>query len=222
MVKNLLRSFALSLTVILTFSAFATAQIGPNSTVAGAALTTADTGPTSPRTDFSGIKIGNFGQMDENFYRGAQPLESDYKSLAGLGIKTIIDLRDDATGYAKASAEAAGLKYVNIPMSGWLKPRNADIEKFLKIANDPATGKFFVHCKAGIHRTGTVGAIYRMTKYGWSYDQAYQEMKNYNFTAGLTHGSLKSYVKKYAQKLSTKPLEAKKTGELAKAAGQDN
>jgi protein tyrosine/serine phosphatase len=87
-------------------------------------------------------------------------------------------------------------------MSGWQKPADSDIEQFLKIANDPATGKFFVHCKAGIHRTGMVGAIYRMTKYGWSYDQAYQEMKNYHFTSGLVHGGLKSYVKKYATKVA--------------------
>ena len=30
----------------------------------------------------STIKIKNFGQMDERFYRGAQPKEKDYKDLA--------------------------------------------------------------------------------------------------------------------------------------------
>jgi len=41
------------------------------------------------------IRIENFGQMDERFYRGAQPSEKDYKDLAALGINTVIDLRDD-------------------------------------------------------------------------------------------------------------------------------
>ena len=50
---------------------------------------------------FSNIKIKNFGQMDERFYRGAQANEEDYKDLAALGIKTIVDLRDDPTSYEK-------------------------------------------------------------------------------------------------------------------------
>ena len=41
------------------------------------------------------VKIKNFGQMDDRFYRGAQPKEEDYKQLAAIGIKTIIDLTDE-------------------------------------------------------------------------------------------------------------------------------
>ncbi|HEY2962227.1 MAG TPA: tyrosine-protein phosphatase, partial [Pyrinomonadaceae bacterium] len=63
------------------------------------------------------IKIKNFGQMDDRFYRGAQPKEEDYKQLAAIGIKTIIDLREDPTNYEKRDAEALGIRYVNIPMS---------------------------------------------------------------------------------------------------------
>ena len=50
---------------------------------------------TAP-SQFPNIRIKNFGQMDEHFYRGAQPEQSDYTAMApALGIKTIIDLRDD-------------------------------------------------------------------------------------------------------------------------------
>ena len=37
---------------------------------------------------FSNIHIRNFGKMDDRFYRGAQPDESDYKDLKALGIHT--------------------------------------------------------------------------------------------------------------------------------------
>src|SRR3977135_1635179 len=74
-------------------------------------------------SNFSNVKIKNFGQMSERFYRGAQPKESDYKDLAALGIKTVIDLRDDPESYEKRSAEAVGMKYVNIPMSDKDYPR---------------------------------------------------------------------------------------------------
>ena len=49
-------SIALSFVFVLSFCAAGLAQ-------------------TSPRKDFPGIKISNFGQMDERFYRGARPQE---------------------------------------------------------------------------------------------------------------------------------------------------
>jgi hypothetical protein len=42
-----------------------------------------------------------------------------------------------------------------------------------------------------------------MSKYGWDYDTAYKEMKNYNFSSGLVHGALKSYVKDYASRVKS-------------------
>lgn len=149
-------------------------------------------------SSFGNIRIKNFGQMDERFYRGAQPAESDIKDLAGLGIKTIIDLRDDPTSYEKRDAEAAGMRYVNIPMSDSSRPRDEQIDQFLKLANDPATGRFFVHCAGGRHRTGVMGAVYRMTHNGWGFDQAYKEMKNYDFYTRFGHGALKDYVQDYS------------------------
>src|SRR4029079_13825427 len=138
-------------------------------------------------SSFSNIKIKNFGQMDERFFRGAQPSEKDYRDLAALGIKTIIDLRDDPTSYEKRDAEAAGMKYVNIPMSDSSRPHDEQIDQFLKIANDPATGAFYVQCAGGRHRTGVVGAAYRITKYGWDFDKAYAEMKQYDFYTRFGH-----------------------------------
>ena len=55
------------------------------------------------------VSIKNFGQMDDRFFRGGQPKQDEYKELAALGIKTIIDLRDDPTDYEKTSAEALGM-----------------------------------------------------------------------------------------------------------------
>ena len=48
---------------------------------------------------FADVKIKNFGQMDERFYRGARPKERDLKALAGMGIKTVIDLTDNSREY---------------------------------------------------------------------------------------------------------------------------
>jgi protein tyrosine/serine phosphatase len=159
------------------------------------AVTSANANST---TAFPNIRIKNFGQMDDRFYRGAQPEERDYKELAALGVKTIIDLRDDPTSYEKRDAESAGMRYVNIPMSDSSRPQDQQIEQFLKLADDPATGPFFVHCAGGRHRTGVMGAVYRMTKYGWDFNQAYKEMEAYDFYTRWGHGALKDYVKDYS------------------------
>jgi protein tyrosine phosphatase (PTP) superfamily phosphohydrolase (DUF442 family) len=144
------------------------------------------------------VKIKNFGQMDDRFYRGGQPKEEDYKHLAAIGIKTIIDLRNDPKDYEKREAEAAGMRYVNIPMSDKAYPDTASIDQFLKLIDDPSTGKFFVHCAGGRHRTGVIGAVYRFNLYNWNYDQVYAEMKKFDFYTRWGHGNMKKFVQDYA------------------------
>ena len=143
------------------------------------------------------IKIKNFGQMDERFYRGAQPKEKDYKDLALLGIKTIIDLRDDPEAYEKQNVEALGMRYVNIPMIAKKYPVASQVEEFIKLVDDPSTGKFFVHCAGGRHRTGVMGAVYRFNRYNWNFDQVYSEMKKYDFYTRWGHGAFKDFVQDY-------------------------
>ena len=157
------------------------------------------------------IKIKNFGQMDDRFYRGAQPKEQDYKALAQLGIKTIIDLREDPEEYSKSMAEAVGMTYVNIPMIAKKYPTPEATATFLKTVNDPATGKFFVHCAGGRHRTGAMGAVYRFQFYNWNFDQVYKEMKQYDFYTSWGHGAFKDFVKDYARARDAQIQQSKPT-----------
>ncbi len=151
------------------------------------------------------IKIKNFGQMDERFYRGAQPKEKDYKDLALLGIKTIIDLREDPEEYEKPMVESLGMTYVHIPMIAKKYPTQEATALFLKTVNDPTTGKFFVHCAGGRHRTGAMGAVYRFQVYNWDFEQVYKEMKQYDFYTRWGHGAFKDFVQDYyAQMLQGK------------------
>src|SRR5829696_1703569 len=100
------------------------------------------------------VGIKNFGQMDDRFFRGGQPKEKQYQELAALGITTVIDLREDPKAYEKKNVEALGMRYVNIAMSDKDYPPTEKIQEFLKLVGDPSTGKFFVHCAGGRHRTG--------------------------------------------------------------------
>jgi protein tyrosine/serine phosphatase len=161
---------------------------------------------------FSNIKIDNFGQMDDRFYRGSRPKDSDYSALAALGIKTIIDLTDNSREYEQPAVERAGLKYVNIPMVDKSYPSMDQINAFLKVVDDPATGKFFVHCAGGRHRTGVMGAVYRFTHDHWSLDQVMAEMNQYEFGSGVGHGKQKAFVNDYWQQLQSKPANVAVTG----------
>jgi len=144
------------------------------------------------------VNIKNFGQMDDRFFRGSQPKnEEDYKALAALGIKTIIDLTDDPKDYEKPLVESLGMKYVHIPMIAKKYPTAEATETFLKTVNNPETGKFYVHCAGGRHRTGVMTAVYRMEKDGWTADRAFQEMKRYRFGMDFLHPEFKSFVYSY-------------------------
>ncbi len=147
------------------------------------------------------VRIKNFGQMDARFFRGGQPKQSDYKDLAALGIKTVIDLREDPEQYERPMVESLGMRYVNIPMIGKKYPTPQATEEFLKTVNDPNTGKFFVHCAGGRHRTGAMGAVYRFEFYNWNFDQVYKEMKQYDFYTSWGHGAFKDFVKDYAARM---------------------
>ena len=148
---------------------------------------------------FPNIRIKNFGQMDDRFYRGARPDEEDYSALAELGIKTIIDLTDNSREYEQPAVEAAGLRYVNIPMVDKSYPSMDQINQFLKVVDDPETGKFYVHCAGGRHRTGVVGAVYRFNHDKWNLEQALAEMDQFEFGSGYGHGKQRDFVRDYWQ-----------------------
>ena len=159
----------------------------------------------------SEIKIKNFGQMDERFYRGARPKDQDLKALAAMGIKTVIDLTDNSREVEQPAAEAAGLRYINIPMTDKSYPSMDQINEFMKVVNDPETGKFFVHCAGGRHRTGVVGAVYRFTKDNWNLDQVIDEMYRYDFGSGFGHSKQKDFVKDYWQQVQSTKVAATTT-----------
>jgi len=155
---------------------------------------------TSSDSRVANIRIKNFGKVDQTLYRGAQPKRRDIADLAALGVKTVIDLQQDGEAGEQQDVEATGMKFYRIGLSDKSWPSPEKVEQFLKLVNDPANQPVFIHCHGGRHRAGTMTAIYRITHDKWSADQAYAEMKQYDFESGLGHGALKDYVYDYAQK----------------------
>jgi protein tyrosine phosphatase (PTP) superfamily phosphohydrolase (DUF442 family) len=152
----------------------------------------------------SGSGIENFYQVDQNVFRGAQPSEAGFKYLTKIGVKTVIDLReaDQRSKAEEGLVTAAGMNYINIPMSGLAAPTEAEISRALGIL-EGGSGAVFVHCKRGADRTGVVIASYRIDHDGWDSERALKEAK----ACGMSFLQLPrmSYIKAFRPRI----LEAK-------------
>ena len=133
-------------------------------------------------------EIKNFGKVNDNYFRGSQPTQSQLAALKAQGVKTIIDLRRDFIPEERQWASELGLQYFNLPLKASKAATNEQTEYFLRLVNDPANAPVYVHCKGGRHRTGAMTAVYRITHDGWTAEQAFAEMKKYDFDDGFFGG----------------------------------
>lgn len=169
---------------------------------------------TAQSTAPPAISIKNFGKVNENYYRGSQPDAAEFQDLKRLGVKTVIDLRKDRVEEASEWARAAGLQYVNIPLTTKRPATDTQTAGFLQLVNNPANWPVFVHCKGGRHRTGEMTAIYRISHDGWTGDQAYAEMKKFDFEDSFFYPrSLKKYVFSYYEQFTS--TQSSKTETIA-------
>ena len=152
------------------------------------------------------IRIDNFGIVNDHYYRGAQPAPADYPDLATLGVKLVIDLSREGRDDEKGLVEAAGMKFMRIPLTTTEAPTGADVTRFLSLVTDPANQPVYVHCQGGRHRTGTMTALYRITQDGWTPARAFEEMKQYRFEGFPGHPALKKFVLGYQPAAQTPPV----------------
>ena len=152
---------------------------------------------TSASTARPRINIDNFGQVNANYFRGAQPDGRDYNDLAKLGVKMVIDLQRDFDPAEQKLVEAAGMKFHRIGMSTRVAPTKEQLASFLKLVNDPANQPVYVHCAGGRHRTGVMTAAYRIAHDQWTAEQAFKEMKQFKFGADFLHPEFKQFVQTY-------------------------
>jgi protein tyrosine phosphatase (PTP) superfamily phosphohydrolase (DUF442 family) len=132
--------------------------------------------------------IKNFGKVNDNYFRGSQPDRSQLAALKALGVKTIIDLRRDYLPEERQWANELGLQYFNLPLKASKAATKEQTEYFLRLVNEPANAPVFVHCKGGRHRTGAMTGVYRISHDGWTAEQAFDEMKKYDFDDGFFGG----------------------------------
>jgi len=141
--------------------------------------------------------LPNLSKVATGIYRGGQPTEAGITMLKSLGITTIINLRDndDRAKTEEKLATAAGIKFINIPLSNFFSPHDEKIEAILRQMTAAENQPVFVHCKRGSDRTGVAVAVYRMSQEGWTAEQANAEAKKMGF--GWWQIWMKDYIDDY-------------------------
>lgn len=144
-----------------------------------------------------GVGLPNFQRVSDHIYRGGQPTPEGLRLLAALGFKTVLNLRaDDERAQAEERlARAAGLRYFNVPLPVYARPRDEQIERALAVVLKEENWPVFVHCKRGADRTGTVVAAYRISRDGWTGEEALREAARHGLSRAQVE--MRDYVADY-------------------------
>ena len=151
--------------------------------------------------------IKNFDQVDAHVYRGGQPTDEGLQYLAKLGVRTIVDLREpgDRAKAEERVVTGAGMKYVNVPMTGLTPPTDSETARILAILEDNTAGPVFVHCLRGADRTGAVIAAYHISHDKWDNARALKDAKAHSMSF------FQLPRQNYIQKFRPSTLDAKAT-----------
>jgi len=138
------------------------------------------------------------------FYRAGQMTAGGFReTIARDRIKCVINLQHEdpdpflpehwlGTRVIRESelCRQLGVKYVLItpdvlPPGNRLDVLPPSVDEFLAVLDDEANYPILLHCRAGLHRTGRLAAIYRMEYQHWSKGESLRELRanGYGFTA---------------------------------------
>jgi tyrosine-protein phosphatase SIW14 len=141
-------------------------------------------------------------------------------------VKTVINLQDEAPDPAVLNhyftlettpesqvCKSLGVKLIFLPVEvvngrEFPRKRPATIDAFLKLMDDPETYPVLIHCKAGLHRTGVLAALYRQEYEGWSSQEALRELKNHGF-GEFVSSSANPYIVQYILKYEPRSRTAR-------------
>lgn len=131
----------------------------------------------------------NFDIVNPRLSRSGLPTERDLEYLRNeMKVKTLINFctKTNVTNEEKKAKEL-GFTYIHFPWTAHfynilrLNYYWRIAESFLILVNDANNHPVHVHCFHGRERTGMMIAIYRMVIDNYSFLDALNEMKKYNF-----------------------------------------
>jgi tyrosine-protein phosphatase SIW14 len=164
------------------------------------------------------IRLRNFRVVEEGaLYRSGQLTPDGLECVVREHqIRTLVTLRTTRVvgklppdTWEEDFCKARGLKHVRIVPRVWGAdekgeiPAEEAVKEFLDVMEDPANYPVLVHCFAGIHRTGTMCAIYRMEFQRWPAERAINEMQLYGFDPADMQENIEGYLRSYTPRWKT-------------------
>jgi protein tyrosine phosphatase (PTP) superfamily phosphohydrolase (DUF442 family) len=121
----------------------------------------------------------NFHGIDDQAFRSAQPLPSQIRRMARLGVRTVVSLRGGrAFGswpLERRACEGAGIRLVQLPVRARQLPSRATLVDLAALFESIAYPALF-HCKSGADRTGLVAALYLLIHRGRPVSEARRQL----------------------------------------------
>lgn len=115
------------------------------------------------------IPIKNFRRVDDRVWAAGQPDARQYRALAAVGVRVIVDVRtgapDDPNKADRATLRRLGLEYVALPIRDGHVPDRGAVQRFVDVV-ERSNGLVLVHCGAGVGRSSTLAAGYLMARDG--------------------------------------------------------
>jgi tyrosine-protein phosphatase SIW14 len=150
--------------------------------------------------------------VEGKVYRSGQMSFSTLqRTIQEYGIKTIISFRhirpergtEEVLLKEEELCTKLGTRFIHIPTSSWsadddgIIPAQEPVDRFLKVMDDPSVYPVMIHCFAGMHRTGSFCAIYRMEYQHWTNLEAMRELKELGYKHLDAEQNVRSYLEGY-------------------------
>lgn len=104
--------------------------------------------------------IDNVRRVDDKVLRGAAPSADGLRDLVAVGVTTVVDLRAEADLHVFDDVlDELGIVRHHLPVRDGQLPTEAQVREFLAIV-ESSPGAVFLHCGAGVGRTGAMTAFY--------------------------------------------------------------
>ena len=141
------------------------------------------------------VPIRNFGQLNANLYRSAQPMyKYEYEWLVReLVLEKIVNLRSELN-HDHMFAEPLGIEVVQIPFPDHKPPTNSQAREWQKLVKENKVPMLF-HCEHGHGRTSTMSVLAKMAL-GDSLEQALRSEKE-DFGYEFKHQEQIDWLKEY-------------------------